>query len=117
MIENRSLLTEGDIYLFKQGNHFKLYEKMGAQIMADGIQFAVWAPNAEFVSVIGVFNGWNRTQHPLTARPDGSGIWEGFIKGLKKGELYKFFLKSKFNGYTVEKGDPYAFSWEIAPKT
>lgn len=117
MIENRSLLTEGDIYLFKQGNHFKLYEKMGAQIMADGIQFSVWAPNAEFVSVIGVFNKWDRTTHPLIARPDGSGIWEGFIKGLKKGELYKFFLKSKFNGYTVEKGDPYAFSWEIAPKT
>ena len=117
MVENRSLLTEGDSYLFKQGNHFKLYEKLGAQVLPDGIQFAVWAPNAEYVSVTGGFNSWNRDSHALYLRGDGSGIWEGFIKGLKKGELYKFFVKSKFNGYAVEKGDPYAFAWEVAPKT
>ncbi len=117
MSENRSLLTEGDIFLFKQGNHFKLYEKMGAQILPEGIQFAVWAPNAEYVAVIGTFNNWDNSKNPLNLRLDGSGIWEGFIPGLKKGTLYKFFISSKFNMYKVEKGDPFGTSWEIAPKT
>jgi len=117
MIDNRSLLTDHDIYLFKEGSHFKLYEKMGAMILNEGIQFSVWAPNAEYVSVTGAFNNWNREANPLLSRQDNSGIWEGFIKGLRQGDLYKFFIRSRINGYSVEKGDPYAFTWEIAPKT
>lgn len=116
-----SLLTEHDVYLFKQGNHFKLYEKLGARIgQLDGTEgtfFAVWAPNAQRVSVIGDFNGWNRDSHPLTVRYDESGIWEGFIPGLAEGSLYKFHIDSQYANYTVDKGDPFAYWWEIAPKT
>src|SRR4051812_2533115 len=93
-----SLLTDHDIYLFKEGNHFKLYEKLGAHLTTvDGVAgtcFAVWAPNAKSVSVIGNFNGWNRSAHPLKGRWDGSGIWEGFIPGVGRGELYKYYIIS-----------------------
>src|SRR5687767_3387497 len=78
-------LTEGDLYLFNEGSHFRLYEKLGAhpavQDAQAGTFFAVWAPNAERVSVMGDFNGWNRQSHPLHSRAQ-SGIWEGFVAGL-----------------------------------
>jgi 1,4-alpha-glucan branching enzyme len=120
-IHNVSLITDQDIYLFKQGSHFKLYDKLGSRPMTvDGMRgtyFSVWAPNAEMVSVIGDFNGWNRESHPLGVRWDGSGIWEGFIPGIEKGHIYKYYIVSKHNNYMVDKGDPFAFYWETPPKT
>lgn len=111
-----SLLTDLDLYLFNEGKHYKLYEKLGAHVTKDGVYFAVWAPNAREVYVEGSFNFWNKTEFPL--RPRGSsGIWEGFIEGLKEGELYKYFIVSNYNNYTVEKADPFAFYTETPPKT
>ncbi len=116
-----SLLTEHDIYLFKEGRHTRLYEKLGAHVhrrgRTQGVQFAVWAPNAERVSVIGEFNGWNPTSHPLQARGDESGIWEGFIAGVEPGTPYKYRIKSRLGGESFDKGDPFAFYWEAPPQT
>jgi 1,4-alpha-glucan branching enzyme len=121
VIHGPTLFSEADIFLFKQGNHFRLYDRLGSHAMrlgdVKGVYFAVWAPNAEAVSVMGDFNGWAAGAHPLGSRWDGSGIWEGFIPGLGKGAFYKYFVKSAFNGYTADKGDPYAFSWEMPPRT
>src|ERR1700756_3359632 len=115
-VEPASLFTEYDIYLFKQGNHSYLYEKLGSHPMTvedvEGTYFAVWAPNAERVSVIGDFNGWNSRSHPLLVKGDQSGIWEGFIPGVQPGGIYKYRIASRYNGYEVNKGDPFAFSWE-----
>jgi 1,4-alpha-glucan branching enzyme len=118
---NMSLFSNHDIYLFKQGNHFKLYEKLGSHIVTNnginGAAFAVWAPDAVSVSVAGDFNGWNTESHPLNVRWDGSGIWEGFIEGIQKGAIYKYHIVSRFNNYRVNKGDPFAFYWESPPST
>jgi 1,4-alpha-glucan branching enzyme len=113
-----SLLTEDDLYLFNEGSHFRLREKLGAHPMAEGSQgtyFAVWAPNAERVSVIGGFNDWNKNAHRLRAR-GGSGIWEGVIPQARKGDLYKYHVASRFNGYQAEKADPFSLFNEIPPK-
>ncbi len=116
-----SLLGEQDIYLFKQGSHHRLYENLGSHLMnvdgEPGVLFAVWAPNAESVSVVGDFNDWRPGSHPLRQRSDGSGIWEGFIPGLGNGTLYKYFLHSRLHGFQVAKGDPFAFRWETPPQT
>ncbi len=116
-----SLLTGHDIYLFKEGNHFGLYEKLGSHLITvrgvKGTYFAVWAPNAASVSVIGDFNEWVPGAHCLRCRGDSSGIWEGFIPGVGQGTLYKYHIVSDYDDYTVSKGDPYAYRWEIAPKT
>ncbi|MCK5503637.1 MAG: 1,4-alpha-glucan branching protein GlgB [Thermodesulfovibrionia bacterium] len=116
-----SFFTDHDIYLFKEGNHFKLFDKLGSHALTiegkEGTYFALWAPNAEKVTVIGNFNGWNKESHQLMPRWDKSGIWEGFIPGIKKGDIYKYHIMSRHNNYTVDKGDPYAFHWERAPKT
>lgn len=115
-----SLFGEIDSYLFKEGNHFRLYDKLGAHILKkdgrEGVFFAVWAPNAAEVSVVGDFNGWNRTLHYLSPRKDESGIWEGFIPGVAKGSLYKYSLRTS-TGEILEKGDPLALFWEVSPKT
>jgi 1,4-alpha-glucan branching enzyme len=116
-----SLLTEQDIYLFKEGNHFRLYEKLGSHVMTHnetlGTYFAVWAPNAKQVTVIGDFNTWNNRAHPLALRTDGSGIWEGFIPGVKSGDLYKYAITSHLHDYYTERRDPFAFYSEIPPET
>ena len=116
-----SLVTDHDVYLFKEGNHFKLYEKLGAHPgVFNGVKgtfFAVWAPNAKSVSVIGNFNHWNRHEHPLAPRWDSSGIWEGFLPNIGKGELYKFYITSNASYYQVEKQDPFAIFNEVAPNT
>jgi 1,4-alpha-glucan branching enzyme len=121
VLYGKSALTEHDIYLFKEGNHFKLFEKLGAQVAAvdgvPGVQFGVWAPNAESVSVLGDFNGWNDSSHELKPRWDGSGIWEGFIPNLTPGAIYKYLIRSKENNYRAQKGDPFAFHWETPPKS
>ena len=116
-----TLFTEQDIYLLKEGSHFKLYDKLGAHpLSVDGVAgtyFAVWAPNAAGVSVKGDFNDWENASHPLRMRRDGSGIWEGFIPGLAAGTAYKYHVASRYNGYRVDKGDPFAFRWECPPRT
>src|SRR5437870_621044 len=115
-----TLFTRDDAYLFNEGSHFRLYEKLGAHILNTrgeaGTYFSVWAPDAAEVSVLGDFNGWNRTSHPLS--PTGqSGIWHGFVPGILKGALYKYHIASRFHGYRVDKADPFAFYNEIPPKT
>jgi len=114
-----SRLTQDDVYLFNEGSHFRLYEKLGAHpVEADGLQgvyFAVWAPNAEAVSVMGDFNGWDKHSHPLQPR-ESSGIWEGIIPQLEKGALYKYHIRSRYNDYQADKADPFAFFNQIAPE-
>ena len=118
--EHFSLLTDYDVHLFKSGKHFKLYEKLGAHLSTHkgqaGTYFAVWAPNARNVSVIGNFNNWNNNDHKLSPRWDESGIWEGFFSGIGKGEAYKYAILSNTGEY-LEKADPFAFYAEIAPAT
>ncbi|MEL6833175.1 MAG: 1,4-alpha-glucan branching protein GlgB [Bacteroidota bacterium] len=119
-VKNFSLLTEFDVNLFKSGKHFRSYEKLGSHsVQVDGewgYYFAVWAPSARTVSVVGDFNSWNRGEHPLSVRLDGSGIWEGFIPGLKKGLLYKYAIDSQ-DGRQLTKGDPFSWYWEVPPNT
>jgi 1,4-alpha-glucan branching enzyme len=113
-------LTDDDLYLFNEGSHFRLYEKLGARPMTvnelKGTYFSVWAPNAELVAVMGEFNGWDTSSHPL--RPLGqSGIWQGFISGVAKGTIYKYHIVSRHDGYRVDKADPFAFYSEVPPRT
>ncbi len=119
-VEVFSLLTDFDIALFRSGKHFKLYEKLGSHVLeykgVVGTYFAVWAPNARQVSVIGNFNGWNSSSHTLFVRWDSSGIWEGFIPHTGNGEVYKYYLITN-EGEHLEKSDPFALRWEEAPKT
>jgi len=121
VVHGPSLLTDHDIYLFRQGRHHRLWEKLGAhQMLVEGRQgthFAVWAPNAEAVSVVGDFNFWDGAAHPLAVRLDSSGIWEGFVPGVGVGARYKYLVRSRWNGYKAEKGDPFAFHWEEPPRT
>ncbi len=114
-----SLLTDFDVALFISGKHFELYKKMGAHLLdiagIQGTYFSVWAPNAQQVTVIGRFNSWQTHSHPLYKRLDASGIWEGFIPNVSKGELYKYYIKG-FDGSDLEKGDPFALKWEHPPQ-
>jgi 1,4-alpha-glucan branching enzyme len=116
-----SLLTDFDIELFRAGKQFKLYEKLGAHVVTlqgeTGVLFSVWAPNAEKVMVIGDFNYWNGEGYELFPRWDSSGIWEGFVKGVQKGAAYKYKIISREDGQIYEKGDPFARTWEVPPKT
>jgi 1,4-alpha-glucan branching enzyme len=115
-----SLLTDNDLYLFNEGSHYRLYDKMGAHLIeSKGVQgtiFSVWAPNARNVYVIGSFNGWDHSSHPLQPR-GSSGIWEGFIPGASKGTVYKFHIVSNHHGHRVDKADPIGLLHEKPPRT
>ncbi|OXA97241.1 1,4-alpha-glucan branching enzyme [Flavobacterium oncorhynchi] len=116
-----SLFTDFDIDLFKAGKHFKLYEKLGAHLIevngVKGVYFAVWAPTAQTVSVVGDFNYWTQGEHVLNVRWDSSGIWEGFIPEISKGALYKYKIQSNIEGIVTEKADPFALYCEKPPHT
>jgi len=115
-----TLLTPDDLYLFNEGNHSHLYRKLGSHLVTidgeEGTYFAVWAPDAERVSVVGGFNDWNRDSHPLRAC-QSSGIWEGFIPGVGQSTCYKYWIESRHRGFRAEKADPFAVHAEIPPKT
>jgi 1,4-alpha-glucan branching enzyme len=114
-----SLLTDDDLFLFNEGSHFRLYDKLGAHAVAEdgrgGTYFAVWAPNANHVSVIGEFNGWEKGKHMLHPKRE-SGIWEGYFPEVGKAALYKYHVGSRFNGYRADKADPFSIFNEIPPK-
>ena len=112
-------ISDFDQHLMIEGNHFEMYEKMGAHVMEingrSGVLFAVWAPNAERVSVVGEFNGWDGRINPMRFHHD-SGIWEIFMPNLGEGTLYKYEIKTHYQGYTVTKTDPVGFFTEMRPK-
>src|ERR1700730_16004814 len=113
-------LTDDDLYLFGEGSHLRLYEKLGAHPTTlagqSGTRFAVWAPNAQRVAVMGDFNGWSKDAQPLA--PIGkAGIWEGFAPGVGVGAEYKFYIVSRHNSYAADKTDPFAFRAEVSPRT
>ncbi|SCY90581.1 1,4-alpha-glucan branching protein GlgB [Flavobacterium caeni] len=120
-VKPHSLFSDFDISLFKAGKHYRLYEKLGAHLTeVDGVKgtyFAVWAPAARSVSVVGDFNYWVQGEHPLNVRWDGSGIWEGFIPGVEKGAIYKYKIQSNHSGIVTEKADPFALYCEHPPQT
>jgi 1,4-alpha-glucan branching enzyme len=113
------VLTDQDIYLFREGTHGRLYTELGSHAAADGsgVHFAVWAPNASEVSVIGDWNGWNAQSNKLAPRSDHSGIWEGTVPGVQHGQAYKYRIISNVGGYRVEKADPFATFCEHPPAT
>ncbi|MEK7248697.1 MAG: alpha-amylase family glycosyl hydrolase, partial [Chloroflexota bacterium] len=115
-----TLLTEDDIFLFNEGSHLRLYEKLGSHVVTHhgvaGTYFAVWAPSAGRVCLIGDFNDWDRGSHPLRVRAS-SGIWEGFVAGIRAGAKYKYWIESNSGGYRVEKADPFAIHAETPPHT
>ena len=116
-----SRLSDLDLHLFREGSHTRLYERLGAHPETregqPGCHFAIWAPNAHAVAVMGDFNGWHRHDHWLRQVHGGSGIWEGFVAGAHTGQRYKFHIESSVNGYKVDKADPFAFASEVAPAT
>jgi 1,4-alpha-glucan branching enzyme len=114
------LLTDQDLYLFNEGSHYRIFDKMGAHLFThngqSGVMFSVWAPNARSVSVVGDFNGWDTKSSRLSSR-GSSGIWEGFVPGVTQGSLYKFHIESRQNGYRIDKADPMGLLHETAPNT
>ncbi|MGA2696764.1 MAG: 1,4-alpha-glucan branching enzyme, partial [Terriglobales bacterium] len=119
-VKDACVLTSQDLHLFNEGRHYRAYEKLGAHVTelsgVAGTMFSVWAPNASGVSVIGTFNGWNSTTHPMRML-ENSGIWQTFIPGVGQGAFYKYHIMSAQQGYTVDKADPYGFRQEQPPST
>jgi 1,4-alpha-glucan branching enzyme len=115
-----ALLSEDDLFLFNEGSHLHLQDKLGSHPRTlegvAGTSFGVWAPNAAAVFVMGEFNGWSKSRHPLS-RLGSSGIWEGFLPGIGKGAVYKYYVVSKLRGYRADKADPFAFRHEVPPDT
>ena len=112
-------LTEHDAYLFREGTHARLYERLGCRLDAKGAgaHFGVWAPNARAVSVVGDWNGWRAGADALAPRADGSGIWEGAVRAIERGQAYKFRIESGVGGHVAEKADPFALAAELPPAT
>ncbi len=115
-----SILTKQDLYLFNEGTHCRLYNRLGAHPRTmDGVAgtfFAVWAPGAEQVAVMGDFNGWSNSSHQL--RPcEQSGIWDAFIPGIGHGACYKYHVVSRYNSYRTDRTDPFTFFQEVPPRT
>jgi 1,4-alpha-glucan branching enzyme len=115
----QSVLSDLDRYLLAEGTFHRAYERLGAHFKERhgqrGVQFAVWAPNAKLVSVIGNFNGWNASANPMV--PSSAGVWEAFIPHVRQGDTYKYHIESAYRGYAVDKADPYCFAAEIRPQT
>jgi 1,4-alpha-glucan branching enzyme len=113
------VLTEHDVYLFREGTHGRLQSKLGCSLAAsgDGAHFAVWAPNASSVSVVGEWNDWNGMADPLVLRPDGSGIWEGRARSVQHGQAYKYRIVGPRGDYRADKADPFALCCECPPAT
>jgi len=113
------MLTDHDVYLFREGTHGRLFEGLGCQMHSgrSGAHFSVWAPNARAVSVIGEWNGWHPDADPLSARGDASGLWEGRVRQVEQGQAYKFRIVSHSSGHVSEKADPFAFASEVPPAT
>lgn len=115
-----SFLTEFDLHLLRESTHYRSWEKLGAHLAEldgdRGVRFAVWAPNASRVTVVGDFNGWNEDANPMACRGE-SGIWEGFVPGIGQGAIYKYAISSNVNGYKVQKTDPFAFFGEQRPRS
>ena len=115
-----SLLSDFDISLFKEGRHYMLYKHLGAHRHSfngkNGVQFSVWAPAANSVSVTGDFNNWDKETHKMYPRWDHSGIWEIFIPGIAPGTLYKYHI-TNISGFSADKADPFAFETEMPPHT
>jgi 1,4-alpha-glucan branching enzyme len=114
--EQPTLLSDWDFHLFNEGSHHRLWEKLGAHLTPDGAIFGVWAPNAAAVSVIGEWNDWKPQTNQLERRGE-SGLWEGFIPGVAKGMKYKFHIVSRYNGFRVDKADPFGVRHETPPQT
>ena len=113
--EKSVALTGHDQYLFREGTHSRLYEKLGAHFLGDTTYFAVWAPNAQSVSVVGDWNGWDPRANPMQG--SDAGIWSVRVPKAKPGCVYKFHIVSRNAGYRVDKADPYAFRAEEPPRT
>ena len=116
-----SLFSDFDLYLFGQGKNYRIYDKMGAHPRVvngvSGVNFAVWAPNARAISVIGDFNNWDRSAASMNLRHNDLGVWECFIPNVHVGALYKYAIYSRYNNYSVDKTDPYGFAAELRPQT
>jgi 1,4-alpha-glucan branching enzyme len=115
-ISERQLLGEQDIHLFREGSHTRLHDKLGCQVGPDGARFTVWAPNAQAISIVGDFNGWNGDAHPAAARSDHSGLWEADVPGARPGHKYRYLIRGAHGGLQ-EKADPFARYAEPAPGT
>ena len=111
------VLSDLDLYLFAEGTHSRLFEKLGCHLQGGSIRFAVWAPNAETVSVVGDWNHWDDQADPMHRRADSSGIWESETPAAKLGDAYKFRIQSRHRAYRADKADPFAFCSEAAPAT
>lgn len=116
-----SVFSDFDLYLFGQGKNYRIYDKMGAHPRVvngiAGVNFAVWAPSARMISVIGDFNNWNRSAVPMHLRHSDLGVWECFVPNIGVGALYKYAIYSRYNNYSVDKTDPYGFAAELRPNT
>jgi len=115
-----SSLTDFDLHLLAEGTHYRSFDKLGAHMCevdgVGGVRFAVWAPNAQQVDVIGSFNGWSAGATPLRHRPE-AGVWEAFVPGVGPGASYKYRIASRFDDYVADRADPYAFGAELRPGT
>lgn len=120
MAKEKPWLSDQDLHLFNEGNYLHAYEKMGSHpTMRKGVagtHFAVWAPSAHYVSVVGTFNDWDQGKHPLK-KSNSSGIWTGFIPGVTRGQVYKYHIAAQGSDYTSDRADPYGVFCEVAPKT